>query len=42
MKIEIHNNWMGFKKFPTYKVNGMYYTRLFFMWFATTLVTKKN
>lgn len=40
MKIEFHTQWMGFKKFPTYKVNGKNYTRLFFMWFATTLVTK--
>ena len=37
MKIEIHGEWLGFKKFPTYKVNGKNYTRVFFMWFATTL-----
>ena len=40
IKIEFNTQWMGFKKFPTYKVNGKNYTRLFFMWFATTLVTK--
>jgi len=40
MKIEMHTKWLGFKKFTTYKVNGKKYTRLFFMWFATTLVTK--
>jgi hypothetical protein len=40
MKIEFHTQWMGFKKFPTYIVNGKSYTRLFFMFFATTLVTK--
>lgn len=37
MKIEIHREWLGLKKFPTYKVNGKNYTRVFFMWFATTL-----
>jgi len=40
MRIEIHKNWMGFKAFPSYKVNGKYYRRLFFMWFATTLETR--
>ena len=39
MRIEIHRQWLGFKKFPTYKVYGKNYTRIFFMCFATTLVT---
>jgi hypothetical protein len=37
MRIEIHNKWMGFKKFKSYKVNGT--TGDCFMWFATTLKT---
>ena len=40
MRIEIHRKWMGFKAFPSYWVNGKYYRRLFFMWFATTLETR--
>jgi hypothetical protein len=40
MRIEIHRDWMGFKAFPSYRVNGKYYRRLFFMWFATTLETR--
>jgi hypothetical protein len=40
MRIEIHSKWMGFNKFESYKVNGYYYRRLFFMWFATTLKTR--
>jgi hypothetical protein len=39
MRIEIHRQWLGFKKFPTYKVNGKNHTRIFFMCFAITLVT---
>ena len=40
MSEEIHRNWIGFKAFPSYKVNGKYYRRLFFMWFAITLETR--